>query len=248
MADDDLGIGVEGQSTIASTVPAQTSAPPPLPPKSAPSPPAAQQPSVQQEAVPPKPTPPPPSAAQQPQPQIPGSIPSQAPATSQTNQRPPDKPPAPTVKPPTVQLVPESAAQTYLAKKLEPQLAWFDKKAQRSKLSYYLFYGASFVSTSLIVVANSLHFPTASTILAVVASIATGFSGLTKFQEHWIRYRRTAIALEALKLKYEVGARPFESPTKHGLLIEEAEKIFAQEQSQWETKSTEAAPQTSPTN
>jgi hypothetical protein len=248
MADDDLSGGIDGQTTISSTSPAPTTAPLLLTPTSASSLQVAQQPQPPvQQAPPPKPAPSPPAVQQPPTP-IPAGIPSQASAASQTSQRTPDKPPAPAVRPPTVQLVPESAAQAYLAKKLEPQLAWFDKKAQRSKLCYYLFYGTSFVSTSLIVVANSLHFPTASTILAVVASVATGFSGLTKFQEHWVRYRRTTIALEGLKLKYEVGAHPFESSTKHGLLIEEAEKIFAQEQSQWETKSNEAAPQASPTN
>jgi Protein of unknown function (DUF4231) len=136
-------------------------------------------------------------------------------------------------------LVSKSAALIYLSKKLDPQRNWFDKKATQSKVCHYSLLGASMMATAAIVVANSLHFPALSTGLAVVATIATGFSGMVKFQEHWIRYRNTATALEALKLRYEIGMLPFEGPNKHGLLIEQAEKIFEQEQSQWAAKSAE---------
>jgi hypothetical protein len=138
-------------------------------------------------------------------------------------------------------LVSKSAAQIYISKKLDPQQKWFDEKATRSKLFHYSLLGASMVATASIVVANSFHFPALSTALAVVATISTGLSGMVKYQEHWIRYRNTAIALEALKLRYEVGLHPFEGPDKHGLLIEEAEKIFEKEQSQWAAKSAENA-------
>jgi hypothetical protein len=136
-------------------------------------------------------------------------------------------------------LVSKSAALIYISKKLDPQRNWFDKNATRSKLFHYSLLGTSMIATASIVVANSLHFPALSTGLAVVATIATGFSGMVKFQEHWIRYRNTATALEGLKLRYEVGMLPFEGPEKHGLLIEQAEKIFEQEQSQWAAKSAE---------
>jgi hypothetical protein len=136
-------------------------------------------------------------------------------------------------------LISKSAALTYISKKLEPQRVWFDKRAQRSKLFYYSFLGLSMVATSSIVVANTLHLGALSTGLAVAATIATGFSGMVKFQEHWIRYRNTATTLEALKLRYELGMRPFQGPNRHGLLIEEAEKIFEREQSQWAEKSAE---------
>jgi Protein of unknown function (DUF4231) len=158
-----------------------------------------------------------------------------------------EKPKAPDGSPPAHgHLVSKSSALTYISKKLDPQRIWFDKKARRSKLFYYSLLGASMIATSSIVVANSLHFGSLSTGLAVVATVATGFSGMVKFQEHWIRYRNTASALEGLQLRYEVGLRPFDGPNKHGLLIEEAEKIFDKEQSQWAAKSAENVHQ--PTN
>jgi hypothetical protein len=146
-----------------------------------------------------------------------------------------------------VHLVSKAAALNYISKKLDPQQKWFDEKAARSKLLHYALLGASMVATASIVVANSFHFPALSTALAVVATITTGLSGMVKYQEHWIRYRNTATALEALKLRYEVGMRPFEGQDKHGLLIEEAEKIFEKEQSQWAAKSAEnVRPPTNP--
>lgn len=136
-------------------------------------------------------------------------------------------------------LVSKSAAITYISKKLDPQQKWFDEKATRSKLLHYSLLGASMIATASIVVANSFHFPALSTALAVIATVSTGLSGMVKYQEHWIRYRNTATALEALKLRYEVGMHPFQGADKHGLLIEEAEKIFEKEQSLWAAKSAE---------
>jgi hypothetical protein len=133
----------------------------------------------------------------------------------------------------------KSSALAYISKKLDPQRIWFDKKAQRSKLFHYSLLGTSMIATSSIVVANSLHLGSLSTGLAVVATVATGFSGMVKFQEHWIRYRNSASALEGLQLRYELGMRPFDGPDKHDLLIEEAEKVFDKEQAQWTAKSAE---------
>jgi hypothetical protein len=135
-----------------------------------------------------------------------------------------------------------SAAQTYISRRLDPQLSWFNKNARRYKYFHYSLLITSLISTALIVFANGLHYAALSTGLAVAATIATGLAATAKFQEHWIRYRRTANALDGLKLRYEVGAHPFDGINKHGLLIEEAEKILTQEQSQWETKSTESSP------
>jgi hypothetical protein len=150
----------------------------------------------------------------------------------------------PNPKAPDGHIVTKSAAQTYISRRLDPQLSWFDKNARRYKYFHYSLLVTSLISTALIVVANGLHYAALSTGLAVAATIATGLATTAKFQEHWVRYRRTATALEGLKLRYEVGSQPFDGITKHGLMIEEAEKIFAQEQSQWETKSIESSPRT----
>jgi hypothetical protein len=135
--------------------------------------------------------------------------------------------------------VSKAAALTYIARKLDPQQKWFDEKSKRSKLFHYSLLGASMIATASIVVANSFHFPALSTALAVIATVTTGLSSMVRYQEHWIRYRNTATALEALKLRYEVGMHPFHGPDKHALLIEEAEKIFEKEQSLWAAKSAE---------
>jgi hypothetical protein len=146
------------------------------------------------------------------------------------------------------QVISKSAALAYISKKLDPQRNWYDQKARRSKIFHYSLLGLSTIATASIVVANSLHFTVLSTGLAVGATIATGFAGMVKFQEQWIRYRSAATALDALKLRYELGMHPCEGPDKHGRLIEEAEKIFEQEQSQWAAKSAENVRQPSSQN
>lgn len=129
---------------------------------------------------------------------------------------------------------PEGAATTYIAKRLDPQIQWFNTKAKLSKSLHYVFFGVAFVSTSCIVIANTTNMRWLTTVLAVISTIASGFAGLAKFQENWIRYRSTAFALEGLKLKYELGVQPFFGSDKDGLFIEEAEKIFSAEQSKWQ--------------
>jgi hypothetical protein len=135
----------------------------------------------------------------------------------------------------------DSTAKEYIAKKLNPQREWFDRKARRSKFLHYSLIGMSMAATTLIVLANSVHMPLLSSVLALVATLATGAAGLLKSQENWVRYRNAANALESLKLKYDIGAPPFDGPDRHGLIIQEAERIFAEEQSQWAAKVSESA-------
>jgi len=121
----------------------------PGPQQLAPSQPAPQ-PAASPQPTAPRPSPPqssPPTGGSSPEKGVAAS----SSTTSPSTQRPasPGNQTAPASKPAVVPLVPKSAALTYLAKKLEPQMAWFDKRAQRSKLFHYMFFGASFVATSL---------------------------------------------------------------------------------------------------
>jgi hypothetical protein len=145
----------------------------------------------------------------------------------------------------TDRLVTESVAIEYISKKVVPQQRWFDRKATRAKFLHYSLLGISMVATTFIILANSIHLPILSSTLALIATMATGATGLLKFQENWIRYRSAANALEHSRLKYEIGAPPFNGPDRHGLIIQEAEKVFVEEQSQWAAKISEAAPRAS---
>jgi Protein of unknown function (DUF4231) len=136
------------------------------------------------------------------------------------------------------------AGLAYINKRIDPQILWFNEKARSSKLLHYLFFGTAFVSTSCIVIANTTNMRWLTTALAVISSIANGFAGLVKFQENWIRYRGAAIALEGLKLKYELGVQPFSGANRDDRLIEEAEKVFSAEQSKWQQGSM-SVPRTS---
>jgi hypothetical protein len=137
--------------------------------------------------------------------------------------------------------VSSAAASEYIARKLIPQHEWLDRKARQSKIFHYSLLGISVVATTLIVLANGIHLPLLSSTLAVVATISTGAAGILRSQENWVRYRSTANALQNLKLNYDIGAPPFNGPDRYGLMIQEAEKIFSEEQSRWAAKVSEAA-------
>ena len=142
--------------------------------------------------------------------------------------------PTPEASPPPLKHVSHEAANTYLERRLKPQLAWYDSRAQVAKRWNVTLITIQLVMTSSIPIANALlSTSTASTVLAAAAALATGYLQMGKFHDDWVRYRTTAAALDAIKLRYELKLSPFEGTSRHARLIEEAEKAIAQEGMQW---------------
>jgi hypothetical protein len=130
--------------------------------------------------------------------------------------------------------VSHETASTNLERRLKPQLTWYDSRAQVAKRWNVSLITTQLCMTSSIPVANALlSTSTVSTVLAAAAALATGYLQLGKFHDDWVRYRTTAAALDAIKLRYELKLSPFEGPGRHALLIEETEKAIAQEGIQW---------------
>ena len=141
--------------------------------------------------------------------------------------------PAPEANLPLEHVGPE-ATKAYLDRRLKPQLAWYDARAQVAKRWNAGLITIQLFMTSSIPVANVLlGSSTASTVLAAIAALATGYLQMGKFHDDWIRYRTTAAALDAIKLRYELKLSPFEGNLRHARLIEEAEKAIAHEGMQW---------------
>ncbi len=125
-------------------------------------------------------------------------------------------------------------ASAYLERRIKPQAAWFNKRAGDAKRWHYGLTGAQLVATSSIPVLNVfIHSVIASTVLAFVATIAAGFGQLWKHHEHWLRYRATAAALDALQIRYELRLPPFDDDDAHARVIEEADKLLGQESAKW---------------
>jgi len=140
------------------------------------------------------------------------------------------------------------AATAYLERRVKPQQAWFDKRAGEAKTWHYRLTGAQMVATAAIPVINVFtHSVMASTILAFVAAIASGFAQLWKHHENWTRYRASAAALEALQIRYELRLPPFDGDDAHVKVIEQADRLLGEENTQWVSAVRKATKFSAPT-
>lgn len=150
---------------------------------------------------------------------------------SQTSSAPPAKTAAETV----IGVRPEAAA-AYVEKRLRPQLAWYEAKAKRAKTWHFGLVGTQLVATTMIPVVNAVtHSVEASTVLAAIAAIATGFTQMARHQSHWLRYRDTANGLEKTILHYELELPPFVDTDRHVQLIVHGDRLLGEEGAKWMT-------------
>ena len=125
----------------------------------------------------------------------------------------------------------------YLAKRFEPQVAWYDRKATRYK-NYYHWLQWTIVITSAIVPPMIVWMPEDYKLVTVIPSIAltiaTSSQKVFKFQEHWINYRAIAEALKKEKHFYDAGANGYASADdKKQLFVERTEAIMSRENMSW---------------
>ena len=100
------------------------------------------------------------------------------------------------------------AASAFIERRLRPQLAWYDGKSKHAKNWHIWLMGTQLVATSAIPVVNVVtHSIIASSVLAGVAAIATGFAQMTRHHEHWITYREAANSLESCIYAMKLACR-----------------------------------------
>lgn len=125
-------------------------------------------------------------------------------------------------------------AKAFIARQLDPQIEWFERKAKRAKNLYVGLASLQLFATSSIPVLNAtINSATASTTLAAVAAVATGLVAIGKHQEHWVNYRRTADALRAIKLNHDLRLEPFNGIDADLLMIKSVNALLHDERDNW---------------
>lgn len=126
----------------------------------------------------------------------------------------------------------------YLSTRFQPQLAWFEKASARAKQRHSLLSTAQLCATAAIPAVNVLSESTlASTLVAVLATIAAGLLALFGHREEWLRYRRTAAALVGIKVRFEARLAPFDDEIeREAHFIEACEDVLGGELGQWESQ------------
>lgn len=130
---------------------------------------------------------------------------------------------------------------SYIQNRLDPQLAWYERKSATAKRSLWSLSAVQFSSTALIPLLNAVSAEAKealylSSAFAAVAAIATGLTALGRYNENWVRYRKCATSLESLKLKHQHGVAPFDGPDADIRLIELTEATIETEADQWATQ------------
>jgi hypothetical protein len=132
---------------------------------------------------------------------------------------------------------PEAIA-SYVATRLDPQVAWYEGKAGRAKRIYWWLTVVQFAGTALVPVLNSLssfdrNFLYVSSGSAALAAFATGFLVLQRPMEHWIRYRNAATTLATYRTRHTYRTKPFDGADADRLLIDMVEHEIATENDTW---------------
>ena len=135
----------------------------------------------------------------------------------------------------------QPSAGSYVQNRLDPQLAWYERKSAKAKQALWSLSAVQFSSTALIPLLNAFATETKealylSSAFAAVAAIATGLTALGRYNENWVRYRKCATSLESLKLKHQHRVPPFDGPDADLRLIELSEATIETEADQWATQ------------
>ncbi len=123
-------------------------------------------------------------------------------------------------------------------KRLEDQIAWYDKKSMTSQRMYKRMKVGTIVAAALVPLAASLpnvpfsHYVTGS--LGVLIVILEGLQHLNQYQHNWTAYRSTCEALTHEKFLWLAKAGPYDDNPKAGILLaERVESLISQEHAKW---------------
>jgi hypothetical protein len=128
--------------------------------------------------------------------------------------------------------------EDYRTTRYEPQLAWYDAKANNSKGMYLLFQTGVIVLSAVVpVLIAALPAEHAVTIsLSVLLAIGTACLKAFKFQENWINFRSTAEALKREWRFYVARLGDYEeAERRESLFVERVEALISNEHVVWMT-------------
>lgn len=146
-----------------------------------------------------------------------------------------------------------SKLDAYLAKRFNPQLEWYERRAANAKRRHYGLAGTQITATAMLPVATQLpQGALGSALLGAFALIAASFAALGGFHSDWLRYRNTAQALNKLRDYHALKLAPFDGPDADDRLIAEAESLLDGEREAWtasasqQTGAAKAEPKNTP--
>lgn len=127
----------------------------------------------------------------------------------------------------------------YLSKRLDGQIAWYDKKSSQAQWWYRrlrLLEIALAVSIPFLVGYISDSTPAvrfAVGLAGAIVAITSGVLALNRYQENWIEYRTTCESLRHHKFTFLAEAGPYTGDGAFRTLVENVERLISQENTKW---------------
>ena len=130
-------------------------------------------------------------------------------------------------------------ADEYLKERLEPEIAWYDKKSGENKARHNAFRITEIVCAAIIPLLagyakdGAVYFSVAIGVLGFLVAGCAGISALLNFQEQWIKYRTTAESLKKEKYFFQTRVEPYDVDDPLRVLVQRVEALISQENTNW---------------
>lgn len=133
----------------------------------------------------------------------------------------------------------------YMEKRVDDQIAWYDKKSVYCQKMYKCLQIAEIVFASLIPLLSAYsEEQNISIIVGLLGSaiaIIEAITKLNKYHENWIEYRTTCELLRYQKYLFETQSSPYnqEEETVENLFVRNIETIISSENNKWKLMNLE---------
>jgi len=129
--------------------------------------------------------------------------------------------------------------QEYLAKRVDDQIVWYDRKSQGNQRAFKTLRVIEIVAAAAIpllagqVDAGDVRIKWVVGGLGALVAAVAGLLSLYRLQENWIEYRVTCEALKHEKFLYLSRVGPYAVPNPFPLFVERVESLVSKEHSSW---------------
>lgn len=123
--------------------------------------------------------------------------------------------------------------------RIEYLLCWYNKRATRSKIKYYICASVGIIGPALITLTSSCRILEESCLIPIISTVSTIFAGIlvmTRWQEGWVRYRNTVEHIKSKLSIYIIEIQSMEDEKKlekDKEFIKEIEEIVQNENFEW---------------
>lgn len=113
----------------------------------------------------------------------------------------------------------------------------YSRAARRSRLAYQLSQGAVVVSAALVTLTAALSAPAwVPALLGALITTLAGLQQLSRWQDNWVDYRRSAEEMRQHGFAYAAGTEPYTGPDRRQLLATHRREVALGENARWSSR------------